>query len=609
MRWTGRDDGLGEDGIALITTLLVVLVVGAMVMGAIILGSNHILVDRYWSRQSTLVGLAEAGLEITRSYLNADKSLFPDSGFVTLESGVDVLDGAGQVIPGVERSTYVGPTGITSGQYGVFGSIVSVVKDEGGGVAIRRQQVFQESFAKFAYFTDNEGGNIYFAGNDHIWGPLHTNDRILIHSSRANFHDEVTVGRDVYQPSYGTFDKGYQEYSPIIPLPETAELTKLQVQAQAGHTAFVGDSNGDDGEATTRIEFVSVDLNGDGDETDDDEGFFRIYQSADFEWVSGKITPSTVCTTYWWGGTSCSTSYDIRGSGNCGDYHNISGVNTFVSAADHDPGVHGHDASYALRTNSRRCYLGGDDRLWGGFLADDGKGQWLQWNGSVDSRLRALRPVEADYLYPITRPLNPDFKGVIYVEGKVLVSGKIRGRVTVAATGNIIFGDDITYVTDPGGGTCEDIAGYFSGQRVVMSNNLLNSPAQVPGYSAYYTYDESQAEFFHGVVLALDIFTAEEYTSGSTSGQYCEGTRSGRGCIYLTGGIIQNTRGAVGLTDGHGYVKRYSYDQCAARQPPPYFPTTGVFVKGQYYQVDPANFDIANYFSLIAPGVPVEPAF
>ena len=102
-----------------------------------------------------------------------------------------------------------------------------------------------------------------------------------------------------------------------------------------------------------------------------------------------------------------------------------------------------------------------------------------------------------------------------------------------------------------------------------------------------------QAEFFHGVVLALDIFTAEEYTSGlNLRRSTVRGLESGRGCIYLTGGIIQNTRGAVGLTDGHGYVKRYSYDKCAATQPPPYFPTTGVFVKGQYYQVDPAGFDV-----------------
>ena len=127
MRGTATVYGPGEEGIALITTLLVVLVVGALVLGAIILGSNQILADRYWLRQSKLDGLADAGLEITRSYLNADKSLFPDTGFAIIERNVPVKDGTGQVIPGVKRSTYVGPS-TTWGQSGVPGSIVTVVK-------------------------------------------------------------------------------------------------------------------------------------------------------------------------------------------------------------------------------------------------------------------------------------------------------------------------------------------------------------------------------------------------------------------------------------------------------------------------------------------------
>ncbi len=591
--------GLGEEGIALFTTLLVVLVAGALVMGAIILGQNHILVDRYWARQTNLVGLAEAGLEVTRSYLNADKSLFPDTGFVAFEDGVPVYDGQGQVIPGVQRWTYMGPTGITSGQYGVFGSMVSITRDGGGGVAIRRQQVYQESFAKYAYFTDNEGGNIYFASNDHIWGPLHSNDQIKIHRSRANFHDEVTTAKNIKDARYGTFDKGYQEYSPVIPMPVTADLMKLKIQAQLGNTAFTGDLAGDDGEATTRIEFIAVDLNNDGDESDEDEGFFRVYQSDDYDWVAAKPESRQTCR-----GRRrrrrCTTTTDLLSSENCGDYHN----GQFISAQRHTDENWGHDALAALKKSTRRCYLGGSDEIWGGFVADDGRGEWLRWTGSVDTRLRALRPLDADYLFPITRPLNPDFKGVIFVEGKAMVSGKIRGRVTVATTDNLIFGDDITYVTDPGAGTCEDMAGYFSGEKVVMSNNAINAATQPASGQSYRTYDESTGEFFHGVVLALDIFTAEEYTLGSTTAQYCEGSRSGRGCIYLTGGIIQDTRGAVGLTDGHGYVKRYSYDQCAVTEAPPYFPTTGVFVKGQYYQVDPAGFDIDEYFSLISPVVP-----
>ena len=52
----------------------------------------------------------------------------------------------------------------------------------------------------------------------------------------------------------------------------------------------------------------------------------------------------------------------------------------------------------------------------------------------------------------------------------------------------------------------------------------------------------------------------------------CEAKTWGRGCLYITGGIIQNTRGAVGTGAGTGYVKRYSFDACAATEPPPYLP-------------------------------------
>lgn len=38
----------------------------------------------------------------------------------------------------------------------------------------------------------------------------------------------------------------------------------------------------------------------------------------------------------------------------------------------------------------------------------------------------------------------------------------------------------------------------------------------------------------------------------------CEGNPSGRGCLYLHGGLIQESRGPVGLVNGSGYVKRYS---------------------------------------------------
>jgi DNA polymerase (family 10) len=95
--------------------------------------------------------------------------------------------------------------------------------------------------------------------------------------------------------------------------------------------------------------------------------------------------------------------------------------------------------------------------------------------------------------------------------------------------------------------------------------------------------------------------TALQYATGSQVSEPCGTTSSGRGCIYLTGGIIQQQRGAVGLVSGEGYKKRYSYDACAATNPPPYFPTTGHFSRGHYYEVEPTNFNIASYWQLLIP--------
>jgi type II secretory pathway pseudopilin PulG len=569
-----------RDGFALITVMLVVMITALLATSAAVIGSANTVSNRYYDRQSQLDAAALEGMELTRAKINGNKSMYPDDGYVTLENGVPVLDADGNAIPGVQRWTYVGPTGSTSGQYGVFGSIVSVARDAGGGVAIRRAQVFQESFAKFAYFTDVEPSNISFGGGDQIFGPVHTNDYLKIYSSGATFHDEAKTAKTVQGATYGTFKKGYVENTGAIAMPETAELTKLQSQASAGSTSFSGGSPSGQGEAYMRIEFIAIDLDSDGSVTGENEGFFRVYKSTtDPRWVSGDVPSS-----------------GIRYAENCGHYHS-GGV--FVSAKDHP--TSGPDSYVAaLSSSSKRCYLGGADSIFGGFQSSDTHGSWIPWTGAVPAAVAGR--ADAQYLFPLSRTYNPSFKGVIYVEGKVVVSGVVRGRVTLAATDEIIIGDDITYASDPGLGTCADILGLFSGDDVVVANNALNAP-QTPGSgSNEFTYDDTKDEFIHAIVLALSNFTVEDYANGSTKAERCESALWGRGCLYLTGGIIQETRGAVGTiwsVGGTGYVKRYSYDRCGATAPPPYFPTTGHFTRGQTYWVNPAGFSAGSYFAML----------
>ena len=293
---------------------------------------------------------------------------------------------------------------------------------------------------------------------------------------------------------------------------------------------------------------------------------------------------------------------NLTNNTNCGAHY---AGNLFVSAADHpydhdaNPGTPAITAITALTSGTRRCYLGGDSTITNAFVANDGTGTWLPYTGTQAPGLVG-RP-DAGFLFPLARRYNPTFKGVIAVSGKVALSGVLRGKVTLSATDDIIFADDVQYATNPGAGLCQDMLGIFSGDDVIVADNLLNAPQRPQNGWNHRTYDDTSSEFFDGVVLALDIFTVQNYNQGSRNDENCEAKVWGRGCLYLTGGIIQRTRGAVGTGAGTGYVKRYSYDSCAAEEPPPYFPTTGHFSKGQYYQVDPVGFSVSSYYEQLTP--------
>jgi hypothetical protein len=364
-----------------------------------------------------------------------------------------VTDAAGNPLTNIRRSLYVGPTGVSTGQYGVFGSVVSVAMDANGDKIIRRAEIVQESFAKFAYFTDVEG-SISFGGGDALFGPVHSNDDINILSSGASFYGPVTTGGQITNRNYGSYYQGYTENVPRIPMPQTADLTKLRTHAAAGGLAINGDVSGTGGAATTRLWFVAIDLNNDGDTTDEDEGFMRVYRA--------KGTGSTLATNARWV-TAHEPSNGWRFSNNCGHFNGNAtagtaphtGANNFHPAAGHTDASTSSgrtdDWDDALASSTRRCYLGGSDELWDGvFDNDDTWGQWLPWAGTVDPRLVTLGRADRNYLWPLSRNLNANYRGVIHVTGKVAISGTLRARVTLAATDDIVIADDLRYSVDPG---------------------------------------------------------------------------------------------------------------------------------------------------------------
>lgn len=628
-------------GIALITTLLVTFAVSAIAIAAVMMTLNANLIGKNAERAQSVDAAALAGLEEARSAINGNRALYPNSGYTTLESNATVKDAGNTVIPNITRSIWVGPSGITTGQYGIVGSIIAQARDIYGNKVLRRLEINQESFSKFSYFTDIEedtaGTVLSFLNNDQVRGPVHTNDTIRIASSGATFYDEVTSARStMIGQSNGTFTKPPKLGVSRIPMPTVTDLNKLDSLATIGGSRFAGSTTGDAGEARTRIQFLTIDL---GPSNGGVQGFFRVYQGLDPAFVSASL-PTTTSTT---------GSY-LELSRNCGDstgttepiflaanYHDTTGTGVGATTHKHNIANTGtptsaqkiqrRDAALTPAAGSTvRCYLGGDSILtkpgaganWLIAANQPDGGAWVQAPGGVQAALAGIPAIatrtDRNYLFPLSRSFNPNFKGVIYVAGKVILDGVIRGRVTVAASGNIIFGDDVTYYQNPATRDCTtgDIAGYFSGQSIIVSNNTLNAPQTLNSNGSlvaspsgtFRSYGgNGTSETIHGFFLTLKTFGAETFNVGSTNAEPCSTGGSstvGRGCLNTYGGIIQRNRGAVTQTvsgGGSGYAKRYQYDPCGATDPPPYYPTTGVFVKNRYYEMDPTRFSVAGWYT------------
>jgi hypothetical protein len=106
----------------------------------------------------------------------------------------------------------------------------------------------------------------------------------------------------------------------------------------------------------------------------------------------------------------------------------------------------------------------------------------------------------------------------------------------------------------------------ISDKDIVIADNALNTPQDI-GLSRESNFDETKDVDIHGVMMALGTsFRVENYGSGPNNANDCDVTNNGRGCIYLDGGLIQKSRGAVGTSSGTGFAKRYSYDHCAGRE-------------------------------------------
>ena len=624
-----------ERGLALFLVLLLMVVVASLATGAIMLSGNASLIGRFHAKEAEMRASADAGLEWARDALNGTPALAPVVGFTTLQDAQPVRDALGATIPGYTRSIYAGRSGATTRQFGVYASVISRIDDNAGrAVVVRRAELAQQSFAQFARFDDVTTSSVVFARGIQVFGPIHTNGILYVGSTapRPIFWGPATTASTINSVGNGDWRAGWRQNVPRINMPTPADLATLSGYAATGNLTVVGGALGTTVyNPGTRIEFVAVDVNSDGDYTDENEGFIRVYRGVD----NAANTLNYVTARRW--NAASSTDPNIN-SPNCGD----AAGGTFVPAVSHttavNPVAHRHNTASLLANQraslnepSRRCYLGGDPRLTGGFVATTpapfAYGTWVKWPGYGAGNAAAVLQGKnvhpqngggttggagglSDYLWPINRPFNPNFKGVIYVDGSAGVSGVVRSQVTVASTGNILLADDLTYVTTPGsvpdcdqsGVVFADILGLLTPQFFVIEDNNVNSPFRAGSTAGTYggylnQYDESADETVHAAVLTLNSVLSEDITSGATNRETCAGSTVGRGCFNMVGAAIQGVNAARMSSAGYGWNPQWTYDRCDMIKPPPYFPTTGRYFKNRYYEIDPVGFTVAGWFA------------
>ena len=630
------------------------------------MASNANLFAKSYDRERDLKFAAEAALAIGKSRVNADPSILTMRSVGQVDtailSGWTITGADGLPLSGIKVNVYVGPSGSTSGQFGRFSSIVAEARDQRGNGFIRRLELTQESFAKFAYWSNvesNNGSTILFNWGDQLWGPVWSNDTIGIGSNGASFHDDVGTAAFITGKNFGTFSKGYKEYQKPIPMPSLSVLSTLKPIAAGSGWDFTSGRAGSQTASSVldRIEFIADDLNNSGDATDLNEGMFRIYTARSSDAVlRGNFESTTAANNHFCGDYHMARVNNVAGTATMQFYpasvHNTSWFNAQMKQGLIDGGMTSTLATtkanaeqtaslQTIMVTNGRCFLPGDAHLVaverssaytdpftglgyataaiqkGGmdttFTPAGVYGSWKQNTTTPDSvitRVRGYSTVgvavgagrvgDAQYVYPIDRQWNALAKGVIHFSGNVGISGTVNGRITLYANGSIMILDDLRYSNDPVTGVCRDILGLISDKDIVIADNAENTPQKVGSITM--TVDDTKDVYIQGVLMAIGTsFRVENWGSGPTSGNNCLGAVAGRGCIYLAGGIIQQSRGPVGSSSGAGFGKQYSYDHCAVVNPPPYFPTTGRFQDNRYLELDPAGFDHTAYYKSITP--------
>ncbi len=299
--------GRTRRGSALILVLLMTLAVAALAVAAIYMSSSAGLLSRFYDREREYRLAAESALEIVRSRLLYDSTfVVPNAGSALALSGFRVPAADGSTNARVRVDVFAAATGDTTGLQLPAVTLIARAYDDGGTRHVRRMDLRRSAFTRFALFTHNFSTNYDF-GPGTVHGPIHSNGPWRSWNSPV-YRDSVTAAS--FDGS-ATFSGGSATVAWPIPYPEDSTYAAIAALGDGANLAIATLG----GTAGTRVEFVAMDADNDGD-VEPTEGFLRVFdlvagdttrlvaQFADYSWYGDHVVQNQCGAFYWINGSS-----------------------------------------------------------------------------------------------------------------------------------------------------------------------------------------------------------------------------------------------------------------------------------------------------------------
>ena len=520
-----------KKGFALIGTLILVFVVSTFGIALLTMTQNEIKTSALQKASKETFYIAESGIDHAISYLESlGTPDFPNPNFLTDENDHYIDLGNGKYKASIQSATTFSYIIRSTGEVpwtNTGGKISKTIESK----------VILENFAIYAYFSNKEylpaefggGGNtkIWFYGADHIRGPVHSNGRLFM------------AGEPTFD---GTVSSAW--VNPTDPDDVSWEAYDAQTNPN-----FLGDPGFKGGVDEIPLpEYRNVSA------PDDAESLQRIAAgSEDFinNNPNGAYVPNdgaNVTDGIWVKGNVNTLTLGLDSQGNSEIKIEQTGKTTTITAVETPVTI--DSTTYSSGTTV--VEVSGEDTV--------------GYNGYTN--------------------------GVLYVNGQIGTNvygskglkstasdGGLKGKLTIASDSTITIGDNLLYNTRVNDPNCFDVPagtypeipdslGLVSEGKIMVANGAPNDIE------------------INAIIMAL----GESF--------YYEGWEHNmQGDLTFHGSLIQKQRGPVGTFNSwgkaSGYTKQYYFDtRMSIGNPdlgqvlPPYFPTTGKYIKLYWKEVD-----------------------